>query len=145
MECGIAQVVPVGDTWSAECCIAVSQLLAERIITVHLVETLENGHIHAVDIKLSMGEYIGGGGNTMITTVCVLLICLSGKLSTILIERGYATGNHINATPTEQEIRKSQLLLPFWSVCSWGLWDMLECWKEIMVVSSCLHRKKQNT
>lgn len=63
MECGIAQVVPVGDTWSAECCIAVSQLLAERIITVHLVETLENGHTHAVDIKLSMGEYIGGEYN----------------------------------------------------------------------------------
>lgn len=114
MECGIAQVVPVGDTWSAECCIAVRQLLAERIVTVHLVEALENGHIHAVDIKLSMGEYIrrGGGKNTVITTVCVLLICLSGKLSTILIERGYATGNHINATPTKQEICKSQLLLP---------------------------------
>lgn len=61
MECGIAQVVPVGDTWSAECCIAVRQLLADRIITVHLVKTLENGHIHAVDIKLSMGEYIKGG------------------------------------------------------------------------------------
>lgn len=55
MECSIARVVPVGGSWSAECCIAVRQLLADRIITVHLVETLENGRIHAVDLKLSMG------------------------------------------------------------------------------------------
>lgn len=55
MECRIAQVVPVGGSWSAECCIAVRQLLAGRIITVHLVETLENGHIYAVDIQMSMG------------------------------------------------------------------------------------------
>lgn len=45
----------MGGSWSAECCIAVRQLLADRIITVHLVETLGNGRIHAVDIKLSMG------------------------------------------------------------------------------------------
>ncbi|CAG12609.1 unnamed protein product [Tetraodon nigroviridis] len=56
MECSVAQVVPVGGSWSAECCIAVRQLLEDRIFTVHLVETLENGRIHAVDIKLSMGE-----------------------------------------------------------------------------------------
>lgn len=45
----------MGGSWSAECCIAVRQLLEDRIFTVHLVETLENGRIHAVDIKLSMG------------------------------------------------------------------------------------------
>lgn len=55
MECGIAQVVPVGGSWSDECCITVRQLLAGRIITAHLVETLENGRIYAVDIKLAMG------------------------------------------------------------------------------------------
>lgn len=56
MECRIAEVVPVGSSWSAECCMAVRQLLAGRIITVHLVDTLENGRVHAVDIHLSTGE-----------------------------------------------------------------------------------------
>lgn len=55
MECRIAKVVPVGGNWPAECCMVVRQLLAGRIITVHLVETLENGRIHAVDIQLSTG------------------------------------------------------------------------------------------
>lgn len=57
MECRIAEVEPVGGSWSAECCMAVRQLLAGRIITVHLVDTLENGRIHAVDIHLSMGRW----------------------------------------------------------------------------------------
>ncbi|XP_056882925.1 tudor domain-containing protein 1 isoform X4 [Takifugu flavidus] len=82
MECRIAEVEPVGGSWSVECCMAVRQLLAGRIITVHLVDTLENGRIHAVDIHLSMG-----------------------KLSTFLIAHGYATENK-NVTPTEQEIHE---------------------------------------
>uniref|UniRef100_H2U1B9 Tudor domain containing 1 n=1 Tax=Takifugu rubripes TaxID=31033 RepID=H2U1B9_TAKRU len=82
MECRIAEVEPVGGSWSVECCMAVRQLLAGRIITVHLVDTLENGRIHAVDIHLSMG-----------------------KLSTFLIAHGYATENK-NVTPTEQDIHE---------------------------------------
>lgn len=56
MECRITGVVPVAGSWSGECCIAVRQLLAGKIVTVRLVETVEDGRIHAVDILLSMGE-----------------------------------------------------------------------------------------
>lgn len=55
MECCIARVVPVGGSWSAECLISVRPLLAGKINTVQLVETLDNGRLHAVDIQLSMG------------------------------------------------------------------------------------------
>lgn len=56
MECRITGVVPVAGSWSGECCIAVRQLLAGKIVTVRLVETVEDGRIHAVDILLSMGD-----------------------------------------------------------------------------------------
>lgn len=46
----------MGGSWTAECCMAVRKLLAGRIITVHLMDALENGRIHAVDIHLSMGR-----------------------------------------------------------------------------------------
>nr|XP_046232521.1 tudor domain-containing protein 1 isoform X2 [Scatophagus argus] len=82
MECCIAGVVPVADKWSGECCIAVRQLLAGKIISVKLVETLEYSRIHAVDVLLSMGK----------------------QLSAFLIENGYAAKETISATPTEQEI-----------------------------------------
>nr|XP_020506867.2 tudor domain-containing protein 1 [Labrus bergylta] len=81
MECCIASVVSVGGNWSRECCMAVRQMLAGKIVTVKLVETLENGRIHKVDILLSMGM----------------------KLSSFLLKHSYAaeeTGN----IPTEQEI-----------------------------------------
>ena len=56
MECRIAGVVPVTDSWSAECCLSVKRLLAGKTVTVKQEETLENGRIHAVDILLSMGR-----------------------------------------------------------------------------------------
>lgn len=56
MECRITGVVPVSGNWSGECCIAVRQMLAGKTVTVRLVETLEGGRIHAVDILLSMGR-----------------------------------------------------------------------------------------
>lgn len=56
MECRIAGVVPVAGNWSGECCMAVKQMLAGKTVAVRLVETLENGRIHAVDILLSMGR-----------------------------------------------------------------------------------------
>ncbi|XP_028423126.1 tudor domain-containing protein 1 isoform X3 [Perca flavescens] len=82
MECHIAGVVPVTGNWSGECRISVKQLLAGKIVTVRLVESLENGRIHAVDILLSMGK----------------------KLSTFLLELGYAAEETVNETPTQQEI-----------------------------------------
>lgn len=39
--------------WSGEGCIAVRQLVAGKTVTVTVVDTLENGRIHAVDILLS--------------------------------------------------------------------------------------------
>ncbi|XP_070783515.1 tudor domain-containing protein 1 [Enoplosus armatus] len=84
MECCIAGVVPMAFNWSGESCIAVRQLLAVKTVTVRLVDTLEDGRIHAVDILLSMGK----------------------QLSTFLIEHGYAAQETVNAnTPTEQEIK----------------------------------------
>ncbi|XP_073345172.1 tudor domain-containing protein 1 [Pagrus major] len=83
MECRIAGVVPVAGNWSGECCIAVRQLLAGKTVTVKLVETLEHGRIHTVDILLSMGK----------------------QLSTLLLEHGYAAEETVNTTPTEQEIK----------------------------------------
>lgn len=56
MECRIARVVPVTGSWSSECYIAVRQLLAGKTVTARVVETLENDHIHIVDILLSMGK-----------------------------------------------------------------------------------------
>lgn len=58
MECRIAGVVPVTGKWSGECCITMRQMLAGKIVTVKLVDTTENHHIHAVDILLSMGRLI---------------------------------------------------------------------------------------
>ncbi|XP_040922770.1 tudor domain-containing protein 1 [Toxotes jaculatrix] len=82
MECRIAGVVPVTGNWSGECCFAVRQLLGGKTVTVQLVETLENGRIHAVDILLSMGKL----------------------LSTFLLEHGYAAKETLNVTPTQQDI-----------------------------------------
>lgn len=56
MECCISGVFPAAGNWSDECCIAVRQLLAGKSLRVNLVETLEHGCIHAVDILLSMGR-----------------------------------------------------------------------------------------
>lgn len=56
MECYIAGVEPVGGNWSAECSIALRNLLAGKTVTVNLVEKVEHSHIHAVDILLSMGR-----------------------------------------------------------------------------------------
>uniref|UniRef100_A0A3P8TKQ9 Tudor domain-containing protein 1 n=1 Tax=Amphiprion percula TaxID=161767 RepID=A0A3P8TKQ9_AMPPE len=81
MECRIAGVVPVGSKWSSESCIATSQLIVGKTVTVRLVETQEDGRIHAVDILLSMGK----------------------RLSTFLIEHGYAQEEMVIA-PTEQDI-----------------------------------------
>ncbi|XP_059180349.1 tudor domain-containing protein 1 [Centropristis striata] len=82
MECCISGVMPVTGDWSGECCIALKQMLAGKTVTVRLVETQENGHIHAVDILLSMGK----------------------QLSKFLLEHGYAAEQTVNVTRTQQDI-----------------------------------------
>uniref|UniRef100_A0A3P9MK51 Tudor domain-containing protein 1 n=1 Tax=Oryzias latipes TaxID=8090 RepID=A0A3P9MK51_ORYLA len=68
MECQIAGVVPIVDSWSTECCMTVRQLLGGKTLTIKLVDTLKNGRVHTVDIQLSIGK----------------------QLSTFLLEQGYA-------------------------------------------------------
>ncbi|KAI3365245.1 hypothetical protein L3Q82_010339, partial [Scortum barcoo] len=82
LECRVAGVVPVTGSWSGECCITVKQMLAGKTVTVRLVETVDHGRVHAVDILLSMGK----------------------QLSAFLVENGYAAEETTNVTPTKQEI-----------------------------------------
>ncbi|XP_019738951.1 tudor domain-containing protein 1 isoform X3 [Hippocampus comes] len=96
MECRVAGVEPLDGSWSAECCSAVKPLLAGRVVTVKLVETLKNVHAHAVDIELPMGK----------------------RLSSLLIDGGFVkkavdlpTVNDINAmlsASSENYQRQSQ-------------------------------------
>ncbi|KAM8836922.1 tudor domain-containing protein 1 [Spinachia spinachia] len=82
MQCRIIGVVPTGGSWSSECCISVKQLLAGKILTTRMVETHEDGRIHSVDITLCMGK----------------------KLSTFLVDHGYAEEEAVNTVPTKKEI-----------------------------------------
>nr|XP_015818615.2 tudor domain-containing protein 1 isoform X1 [Nothobranchius furzeri] len=82
MACQIAGVVPVLNQWSDECCVAMKQLLAGKIVTVKLLETLDNGHIHAVDLLLSAGK----------------------QLSAFLLQGGYAQKCTISEAPTEEDV-----------------------------------------
>lgn len=147
MECRIAGVVPVAGNWSGECCIAVRQMLAGRSVSVKMVETLQCGRIHAVDILLSMGRllygvwkvenkyrFVMGEVGFVIgihrQEICRSLnpiktnlsLCLLGKpLSTFLLEHGYAATETDKVTPTEQEISKSASLSHLPSACTPGL------------------------
>lgn len=56
MECYIAGVMPPVENWSAECCMAIRQLIEGKIVTVKLLEGEEGGNVHAVDILLSQGR-----------------------------------------------------------------------------------------
>ncbi|XP_061611469.1 tudor domain-containing protein 1 isoform X2 [Phyllopteryx taeniolatus] len=80
MECRVAGVEPLDGSWSAECCSAVKQFLVDRVLTVRLVETVDNVHAQAVDIELSIGK----------------------RLSSFLIERGFV--KKTVSSPTVQDI-----------------------------------------
>ncbi|XP_061666282.1 tudor domain-containing protein 1 isoform X2 [Syngnathoides biaculeatus] len=80
LECHVAGVELPEGNWSTECCSAMKRILADRVLTVRLVETLDNVHGQAVDIELPMGK------------------CLSS----FLIERGFLKRK--DSSPTVQEI-----------------------------------------
>ncbi|XP_076007844.1 tudor domain-containing protein 1 [Genypterus blacodes] len=83
MECRVAGVVPVSDSWSGPCCTAVRQMVVGKSLTVSVVGVAGNGHIYAVDVALSSGK----------------------QLSTLLIEQGYgAEEEEVNTTPTDKDI-----------------------------------------
>ncbi|KAF6724964.1 Tudor domain-containing protein 1 [Oryzias melastigma] len=81
MECQIAGVVPVADSWSSECCMAARQLLSGKVLTIKLVDTLKNGYVHSVDIQLSAGK----------------------QLSTFLLEQEYALAEADGSAPAEKD------------------------------------------
>ncbi|KAG7507722.1 hypothetical protein JOB18_042668 [Solea senegalensis] len=104
MECRIGGVVPSAGSWSGECCMMVRQLLTGKTVAVKLLETLENGRIYAVDILLSLGN----------------------RLSTFLIEHGFAVEepSSVNVNPTRQEISTmTNVSLENFKRCSNGMDD----------------------
>uniref|UniRef100_A0A3B4B491 Tudor domain containing 1 n=1 Tax=Periophthalmus magnuspinnatus TaxID=409849 RepID=A0A3B4B491_9GOBI len=78
IECCIAEVVPVADAWSGKCCIAVRMLLEGKTLTVKVLDIMQNGLVHAVDIMLSRGM--------------------------LLHNIDFVTAAIVNKTPTEQDI-----------------------------------------
>ncbi|XP_028331268.1 tudor domain-containing protein 1 isoform X2 [Gouania willdenowi] len=82
MECYTARVMPMAETWSGEGCIAVSQMLGRKPVTVKMMDQQENEHVYAVDILLSMGM----------------------PLSTYLLDHGYAQQVTNTATQSQQGI-----------------------------------------
>ncbi|CAB1337782.1 unnamed protein product [Coregonus sp. 'balchen'] len=83
MECSVAGITPVTDSWMGECCIAVRQLVAGKSLTLTVVDTQENNRTYAVDI---------------------LLTPIGKQLSTFLIDQGYAVREVVNKKLTEQDI-----------------------------------------
>ncbi|XP_072312993.1 tudor domain-containing protein 1 [Eucyclogobius newberryi] len=81
-ECCIAEVVPATAVWSGKCCITVRQLLEGKTVTVKVLDTVENGCVHAVDIVFSRGN----------------------TLSSFLLEHEYAIKEAVNKPPSEQDI-----------------------------------------
>ncbi|XP_034415209.1 tudor domain-containing protein 1 [Cyclopterus lumpus] len=84
MECRITGVVPTTSSWSDVCCISVKKLLAGKTLTIRLMKTQEKDRIHSVDILFPTGN----------------------KLSSFLLEHGYAEEEAVNMAPTRQEISK---------------------------------------
>lgn len=82
MECRITGVVPVAGSWSGECCFAVRLMLASKTVKVKLVETLEHGRTHAVDILLSTGTLcrallITGDTFMYVCIVCIMFVFIN--------------------------------------------------------------------
>ncbi|KAL0984548.1 hypothetical protein UPYG_G00143080 [Umbra pygmaea] len=85
LECNVVGTKPVTDSWTGECCIAVKQLVAGKSLTLTVVDTKENGRTYAVDI---------------------LLTSIGKKLSTFLMDHGYAVREVVDTKRTEEDIGK---------------------------------------
>ena len=53
VECRVAGIEPVTDSWTEEWSIAVKQLVAGKSLTVTVVDVQESGRLHSVDVLLS--------------------------------------------------------------------------------------------
>ncbi|CAL8301439.1 unnamed protein product [Lota lota] len=82
-ECCVAGVMPVIGIWTGECCAAVKQLLAEKIVNLSVVGVMQSGRVHAVDFVVSS---------------------VGKRLSTFLVDRGYATQENVAAKRSENDI-----------------------------------------
>uniref|UniRef100_A0A8C7P5W2 Tudor domain-containing protein 1 n=1 Tax=Oncorhynchus mykiss TaxID=8022 RepID=A0A8C7P5W2_ONCMY len=83
LECSVAGVTPVTDSWMGVCCIAVRQLVAGKSLTLTVVDTPENDRTYAVDI---------------------LLTPIGKQLSTFLMDQGYAVREDVNKKRAEQDV-----------------------------------------
>ncbi|XP_041714209.2 tudor domain-containing protein 1 isoform X2 [Coregonus clupeaformis] len=105
MECSVAGITPVTDSWMGECCIAVRQLVAGKSLTLTVVDIQENNRTYAVDILLTPIGTVSQEGNDQLATVNN-----SKQLSTFLIDQGYAVREVVNKKLTEQDIVGPALL-----------------------------------
>ncbi|XP_064807023.1 tudor domain-containing protein 1 [Oncorhynchus masou masou] len=83
LECSVAGITPVTDSWMGACCMAVRQLVAGKSLTLTVVDTQENDHTYAVDI---------------------LLTPIGKQLSTFLMDQGYAVREDVNKKRAEQDV-----------------------------------------
>ncbi|XP_038866198.1 tudor domain-containing protein 1 [Salvelinus namaycush] len=83
LECSVAGITPVTDSWMGVCCMAVRQLVAGKSLTLTVVDTQENDRTYAVDI---------------------LLTPIGKQLSTFLMDQGYAVREDVNKKRSEQDV-----------------------------------------
>uniref|UniRef100_A0A8C8JB78 Tudor domain-containing protein n=1 Tax=Oncorhynchus tshawytscha TaxID=74940 RepID=A0A8C8JB78_ONCTS len=83
LECSVAGITPVTDSWMGVCCMAVRQLVAGKSLTLTVVDTQENDRTYAVDI---------------------LLTPIGKQLSTFLMDQGYAVREDVNKKRAEQDV-----------------------------------------
>ncbi|XP_064858449.1 tudor domain-containing protein 1 isoform X3 [Oncorhynchus nerka] len=89
LECSVAGITPVTDSWMGVCCMAVRQLVAGKSLTLTVVDTQENDRTYAVDI---------------------LLTPIGKQLSTFLMDQGYAVREDVNKKRAEQDVAIPPLL-----------------------------------
>ena len=69
LECSVAGITPVTDSWMGVCCIAVRQLVAGKSLTLTVVDTPENDRTYAVDILLTPIGTVSQEGYGQLATV----------------------------------------------------------------------------
>ncbi|XP_047672884.1 tudor domain-containing protein 1 isoform X3 [Tachysurus fulvidraco] len=78
LQCCVAGVTAITSSWTAECCIALRQLVAGKSLTFTVVDVLSTSSVFAVDAPLSL---------------------LGKNMSTFLIDQGYAFKDSTSTKP----------------------------------------------
>ncbi|XP_055786772.1 tudor domain-containing protein 1 isoform X3 [Salvelinus fontinalis] len=91
LECSVAGITPVTDSWMGVCCMAVRQLVAGKSLTLTVVDTQENDRTYAVDILLNPIGTVSQEG-------------YGKQLSTFLMDQGYAVREDVNKNRSEQDV-----------------------------------------